>query len=80
MSGNVAEVIALVVGLVVQDSNECSVYIMSPLEILWLNMITSYLHPLVHRLKCLRHYPMLQEISSERSWGVATFGKEPKVE
>jgi Na+-exporting ATPase len=41
MSGNVAEVIALVIGLVVQDMNERSVYVMSPLEILWLNMITS---------------------------------------
>jgi Na+-exporting ATPase len=40
MSGNVAEVIALVIGLVVQDMNERSVYVMSPLEILWLNMIT----------------------------------------
>ncbi len=40
MSGNVAEVIALVIGLVVQDINERSVYVMSPLEILWLNMIT----------------------------------------
>lgn len=41
MSGNVAEVIALVVCLYIQDVTMRSVYVMSPVEILWLNMITS---------------------------------------
>jgi Na+-exporting ATPase len=40
-ASNVGEVIALVVGLFVQDANQRSVYILSPIEILWLNMITS---------------------------------------
>ncbi|KAI8051574.1 potassium/sodium efflux P-type ATPase [Syncephalis plumigaleata] len=41
MSANVAEVIALVIGLVFSDSEGVSVYPMSPLQILFLNMITS---------------------------------------
>jgi potassium/sodium efflux P-type ATPase len=41
MSGNMACVIALVLGLIVQDGNGLSVYVMSPLEILWFTMITS---------------------------------------
>jgi Na+-exporting ATPase len=40
MSGNMACVIALVLGLIVQDGNGLSVYVMSPLEILWFTMIT----------------------------------------
>ncbi|RKP24819.1 potassium/sodium efflux P-type ATPase, partial [Syncephalis pseudoplumigaleata] len=41
MSTNVAEVIALVIGLVFSDNEGVSVYPMSPLQILFLNMITS---------------------------------------
>jgi len=42
MSTNVAEVVALIVGLAIQDSSHRSVYILSPLQILWLNMITRH--------------------------------------
>ncbi|KAI9596494.1 hypothetical protein BDF19DRAFT_491261 [Syncephalis fuscata] len=41
MSANVAEVIALVIGLIFSDNEGVSVYPMSPLQILFLNMITS---------------------------------------
>eukprot|EP01122_Echinamoeba_exundans_P003046 TRINITY_DN1313_c0_g1_i2.p1 TRINITY_DN1313_c0_g1~~TRINITY_DN1313_c0_g1_i2.p1 ORF type:complete len:853 (+),score=229.15 TRINITY_DN1313_c0_g1_i2:769-3327(+) len=41
MAGNVAEVIALIIGLAFKDGNNRSVYLMSPLQILWLNMVTS---------------------------------------
>lgn len=41
MTSNVAEVIALVIGLAIKDVNGRSVYLMSPLQILWHNMITS---------------------------------------
>jgi len=41
MSCNIAEVIALVICLFLQDINHRSVYVMSPLQILWLNMVTS---------------------------------------
>jgi Na+-exporting ATPase len=39
-ASNLGEVIALIVGLVVRDASGRSVYILSPIEILWLNMIT----------------------------------------
>eukprot|EP01124_Arcella_intermedia_P023175 TRINITY_DN3620_c0_g1_i6.p1 TRINITY_DN3620_c0_g1~~TRINITY_DN3620_c0_g1_i6.p1 ORF type:complete len:989 (+),score=236.56 TRINITY_DN3620_c0_g1_i6:27-2993(+) len=41
MSCNIAEVIALVICLFLQDISHRSVYVMSPLQILWLNMLTS---------------------------------------
>lgn len=41
MASNIAEVIALVIGLAFKDENNRSVYLMSPLQILWLNMLTS---------------------------------------
>lgn len=41
MSGNVAEVISLIIGLAIKDAVGRSVYLMSPLQILWLNMVTS---------------------------------------
>ncbi|RKP10122.1 potassium/sodium efflux P-type ATPase [Thamnocephalis sphaerospora] len=41
MSTNVAEIVALVIGLVFSDNDGVSVYPMSPLQILFLNMITS---------------------------------------
>jgi len=41
MSGNVAEVVVLVCGLGFKDSDGYSVYPMSPLQILWVNMVTS---------------------------------------
>jgi magnesium-transporting ATPase (P-type) len=41
MSGNVAEVVVLICGLGFFDSQGYSVYPMSPLQILWVNMVTS---------------------------------------
>jgi P-type Na+/K+ transporter len=41
MSSNIAEVIALVIGLAIKDGNNRSVFLLSPLQLLWLNMITS---------------------------------------
>eukprot|EP01102_Stenamoeba_stenopodia_P010163 TRINITY_DN302_c0_g1_i1.p1 TRINITY_DN302_c0_g1~~TRINITY_DN302_c0_g1_i1.p1 ORF type:complete len:1156 (+),score=270.27 TRINITY_DN302_c0_g1_i1:211-3678(+) len=41
MTGNVAEVIALILGLTIMDATSRSVYILSPLQILWINMVTS---------------------------------------
>ncbi|ORX97929.1 potassium/sodium efflux P-type ATPase [Basidiobolus meristosporus CBS 931.73] len=41
MSGNVSEVIALVIGLCFADSSGLTVYPMSPVQILFLNMVTS---------------------------------------
>jgi potassium/sodium efflux P-type ATPase len=41
MSGNVAEIIALIIGLAYRDTNNQSVYPMSPVQILFLNMVTS---------------------------------------
>ena len=41
MSTNVAEVIVLICGLAFRDDNDTSVYPMSPIQILFLNMITS---------------------------------------
>ena len=41
MSGNVSEIIALIIGLAFMDSSGKSVYLMSPVQILFLNMITS---------------------------------------
>ena len=41
LSGNVAEVILLIVGLAFQDESGSSVFPLSPLQILWINMLTS---------------------------------------
>lgn len=41
LSSNVGEVILLIAGLGFQDGNEQSVFPLSPLQILWINMITS---------------------------------------
>ncbi|QSZ32835.1 hypothetical protein DSL72_002415 [Monilinia vaccinii-corymbosi] len=41
LSSNVGEVILLIVGLAFQDGNKQSVFPLSPLQILWINMITS---------------------------------------
>ncbi|GAB5037413.1 potassium sodium efflux p-type fungal-type, partial [Nannochloropsis oceanica] len=41
MSGNVAEVIILLIGLAFRDSDDLSVYPLSTLQILWINMVTS---------------------------------------
>ncbi|TDZ35661.1 Calcium-transporting ATPase 3 [Colletotrichum spinosum] len=41
LSSNVGEVILLVCGLAFRDSDQLSVFPISPLEILWINMITS---------------------------------------
>ncbi|KAF9874975.1 potassium/sodium efflux P-type ATPase [Colletotrichum karsti] len=41
LSSNVGEVILLVCGLAFRDSDQLSVFPISPLEILWINMVTS---------------------------------------
>lgn len=41
MSGNVAEIIALIIGLAFRDLSSQTVYPMSPVQILFLNMVTS---------------------------------------
>ena len=41
LCGNVAEVILLIVGLAFQDESGSSVFPLSPLQILWINMLTS---------------------------------------
>jgi magnesium-transporting ATPase (P-type) len=41
MSGNVAEVVVLIIGLGFLDKDGYSVYPLSPLQILWVNMVTS---------------------------------------
>lgn len=41
LAGNVAEVLALIVGLVFRDSLGYSIFPMSPIQILWLNLFTS---------------------------------------
>lgn len=41
MAGNVAEVVALILGLTIMDATSRSVYVLSPLQILWINMVTS---------------------------------------
>lgn len=41
MSGNIAEIVALIIGLVFRDSIGNSVFPMSPIQILFLNMFTS---------------------------------------
>ena len=40
LAGNIAEVIALIIGLCIRHEDR-SVFILSPLQILWLNMVTS---------------------------------------
>ncbi|EEH45452.2 potassium/sodium efflux P-type ATPase, fungal-type [Paracoccidioides brasiliensis Pb03] len=41
LTSNVGEVVLLIVGLAFQDENETSVFPLSPLQILWINMLTS---------------------------------------
>lgn len=41
LTSNVAEVILLIIGLAFQDQNGFSVFPLSPLQILWINMLTS---------------------------------------
>ncbi|KAI8854013.1 potassium/sodium efflux P-type ATPase [Chytridium lagenaria] len=41
LSGNVSEVVALVIGLAIRDEKGHSVFPMSAIQILWLNMVTS---------------------------------------
>jgi P-type Na+/K+ transporter len=41
LASNVAEVVLLIVGLAFQDSDGVSVFPLSPLQILWINMLTS---------------------------------------
>ncbi|KAI8919807.1 potassium/sodium eff [Powellomyces hirtus] len=41
LSGNVAEVIAMIVGLAVQGSDKIPYFPMSAIQVLWLNMVTS---------------------------------------
>jgi Na+-exporting ATPase len=41
LSSNVGEVILLIVGLAFKDQNKTSVFPLSPLQILWINMLTS---------------------------------------
>ncbi len=41
IAGNVAEVIILLIGLAFRDADDLSVYPLSTLQILWINMVTS---------------------------------------
>lgn len=41
MTGNVAETLALMIGLVFADADGLSIYPLSTLQILWVNMVTS---------------------------------------
>ncbi|KAI9146335.1 Na P-type ATPase [Paraphysoderma sedebokerense] len=41
LSGNVSEVVALIIGLAVQDAAGVPIFPMSPLQILWVNLATS---------------------------------------
>ena len=41
LTSNVGEVVLLIVGLAFQDENQISVFPLSPLQILWINMLTS---------------------------------------
>lgn len=41
LASNVAEVVLLIVGLAFQDNDRVSVFPLSPLQILWINMLTS---------------------------------------
>lgn len=41
LTTNVAEVVLLIIGLALRDSNGEAIYPMSPIQILWLNMLTS---------------------------------------
>lgn len=41
LSGNVSEVLALILGLAIRDATAQAVFPMSPIQILWLNMVTS---------------------------------------
>lgn len=41
LTSNVGEVVLLIVGLAFQDENDTSVFPLSPLQILWINMLTS---------------------------------------
>ncbi|EED24481.1 sarcoplasmic/endoplasmic reticulum calcium ATPase, putative [Talaromyces stipitatus ATCC 10500] len=41
LASNVAEVVLLIVGLAFQDDQDVSVFPLSPLQILWINMLTS---------------------------------------
>lgn len=41
LSGNIAEVVALICGLAFKDSYGHAIFPMSPIQILWLNMVTS---------------------------------------
>jgi calcium-translocating P-type ATPase len=41
LSGNVAEVVSLIIGLAFKDGKGESIFPMSPIQILWLNMVTS---------------------------------------
>ncbi|KAI9009424.1 Na P-type ATPase [Gaertneriomyces semiglobifer] len=62
MTTNVAEIVALIIGLVFLDGNDESVYPMSPLQILFANMITS--SPPAMALGIER--PMAYQMSSPR--------------
>lgn len=58
-TGNVAETLALMLGLVFLDADSLSVYPLSTLQILWINMVTSsppvrwLLSPPAHLHSCL---------------------------
>ncbi|KAJ3350449.1 hypothetical protein GGF32_004847 [Allomyces javanicus] len=41
LSGNVSEVVALIIGLVFADGNGSPIFPMSPIQILWINLVTS---------------------------------------
>ncbi|KAJ3370484.1 hypothetical protein GGF31_004074 [Allomyces arbusculus] len=41
LSGNVSEVVALIIGLAFSDGNGSPIFPMSPIQILWINLVTS---------------------------------------
>ncbi|KAI9188117.1 hypothetical protein H9P43_002508 [Blastocladiella emersonii ATCC 22665] len=41
LSGNVSEVVALIIGLIFSDGENSPIFPMSPIQILWINLITS---------------------------------------
>eukprot|EP00158_Paraphelidium_tribonemae_P008888 Partr_v1_DN28718_c1_g1_i4_m61756 putative ATPase CA transporting len=76
MSGNTAEIIALIIGLAYQDSAGQSVYPMSPVQILFLNMVTSSPPALGLGMESAQPETMNEPPNDNTKGALALFSKE----
>jgi Na+-exporting ATPase len=76
MSGNISEIIALIIGLAYIDQDGTSVYPMSPVQILFLNMVTSSIPAMALGIEKARPDIMKKPPRASKSAVAAVFTQE----